>query len=305
MGYYAALGRYEDAKRIYEAAKKRNLSYRHIPVYYYAIAFLQHDQAGMAQALEEANRKQAGDDEIVVEQALVEAYLGRRRKAHDFFQQAINAAKRKNDEVSVRRLYGTRAHVAAMMGAHAAARADAKLALASALERDALSLAGWALARTGDVAAAQAAELELSRRFPFNTIAGVYAATLRATLANQAGEAENAIEMLKPGARYDLATAGGTMAMYPVFVRGESYLRAGDGRQAAAEFQKILDHPGIVSNSPVGSLARLWSARALALAGEMTQSRKAFEEFFQLWKDADADVPVLIEARRQLRELSR
>ena len=87
--------------------------------------------------------------------------------------------------------------------------------------------------------------------------------------------------------------------MYGVYVRGESYLRAHQGPAAAAEFQKLLDRPGIILNSPVGSLARLGLARAYALAGEAVKSRAAYRDLFMLWKDADPTLPVLVEAHKE------
>jgi tetratricopeptide (TPR) repeat protein len=304
MGYYAALGRFDEAKRVYDDAKKRNVSYRHLPVYYYGIAFLQHDTDGMAQAVEEAKGREGGEDEILVEEALVEAYLGRLQKARDLLQRGVESAQRKDDQITTATLYAMRAHLEALLGTNIAARQDANLALKLASERDVLSLAGWSLARAGDAIHAHAVEQELERRYPFNTIAKrVYLPALRADLANTLDKTTQAIEGLRAAAPYELACSGGTFVMYAVYVRGEVYLRAGQGQAAAAEFQKILDHPGIIGNSPLGALARLALARAYATAGDAAKSRTAYQDFFALWKDADPELPILVEAHKEYRAL--
>lgn len=254
----------------------------------------------MAQAVQEAMTKQVGDHEIVVEQALVDAYFGRLTRSQRLFDRAIDIVRRKDDAVTLGRFYGMRAHVESLMGESAAARRHSAMALDSPVERDTLSLAGWALARTGDVARARNVEQELLRRYPSSTIARLNAATLQATLENNAARSAEALERLKTMVPYDYASTGGTMSMYPVFVRGESYLRAGDASSAVTEFQKIVGHPGMVMNSPVGSLARLYLARAYAAAGNAEKGRAEYEAFLGLWKDADPTLPVLVEARKAL-----
>jgi eukaryotic-like serine/threonine-protein kinase len=304
MLFYAALGRFDEAKRVYDEAKKQNISYWHIPVFYYNIAFLRQDMAGMAQAVQEALGRPVGEDEILVEQGLVEAYFGRLQKASHLFQRRLEAAARKDDKVAMATVYATRAHVEALLGAYMAARQDANHALSLASERDVLSLAGWSLARAGDAAHAHSAAQELEHRYPSNTIVKrVYLPALRAHLENARPQPNQAIAALEMAAPYDLGSFGRTISMYAVYVRGEAYLRARQGFAAAAEFQKILDHRGIVMNSPVGALARLGRARAYGVAGDAAKSRAEYQDFFTLWKDADSDLPILVEARKQFKAL--
>ena len=104
------------------------------------------------------------------------------------------------------------------------------------------------------------------------------------------------------GERYDLGS-GTSIILYPVYLRGVAYLAARQDKQAAAEFQKILDHPGLVSNEPIGALAHLGLGRACAMAGDTTKARAAYQDFFALWKDADPDVPILREARAEYEKL--
>jgi len=303
MGQFAAAGRFDEAKRIYDQAKKRSLAYQRLAVYNYDIAFLEHDAAAMAQAAQEAASRRGGEDEILVEEALVEAYFGHLAKARQLWQRVMESVQPRGDGAGLATLYAMRAHVEALFGARPAAIQDANDALKFSTGRDVLGVAGWSLALAGDTAHAQAAAQELEIRYPSNTLAKhVYSPVLRAELllaGNQPGQAITALETAAP---YDLA-GNGTSVMYAVYVRGEAYLRAHQGTAAAAEFQKILDHPGIVVNSPVGSLARLGLARAYAMEGDGAKSRTAYQDFFTAWKDADKDLPILIDARRQYAEL--
>jgi ATP/maltotriose-dependent transcriptional regulator MalT len=131
--------------------------------------------------------------------------------------------------------------------------------------------------------------------------------TLRARIALDQGNASAAIQDLKPAAPYELGVSTQSpftwTALYPVFVRGEVYLAARQGPEAAAEFQKILDHRGIVLNQPVGALAHLGLARAYVMNGEAAKARAAYENFLELWKHADADVPILKQANAEYSRL--
>src|SRR5262249_11413690 len=148
-----------------------------------------------------------------------------------------------------------RAHMEGLFGVRQAARNDAKRAMGLAHGRDVLSVSAWSLALAGDIPRALAAEQELMRRYPTDTIArNVYLPALRASFNSAGGQA---IEGLRAALPYELASSPGTIPMYAVYVRGGAYLRAHQGQAAALEFQKILDHPGVVTNSPVGALAHL------------------------------------------------
>jgi eukaryotic-like serine/threonine-protein kinase len=134
-----------------------------------------------------------------------------------------------------------------------------------------------------------------------------YLPTLRAKLALNKGMAAEAVDNLRVAAKYELGVSTNCppnwTAMYPVYVRGEAYLAARQGREAAAEFQKLLDHSGLVLNQPIGALAHLGLARARLLQGDTVQAKRAYGDFLALWKDADPDIPVLKQAKAEYAKL--
>ena len=127
-----------------------------------------------------------------------------------------------------------------------------------------------------------------------------YLPTIHAATALQGGSASKAIEALAPVAPYELGSVG--QALYPVYLRGEADLAAHQGSAAVAEFQKILDHPGVVTNSPIGALAHLGRPR-YALSGDTAKAQAAYQDFLALWKDADPDVPILVAAKSEYAKL--
>src|SRR5439155_1708784 len=156
--------------------------------------------------------------------------------------------------------------------------------------------AALALARTGEAARAKAIVEELEKSYPSQTVLKVYwLPTIKAAIELNANNAAQALVFLEAAAPYELGEPPqfqlGTL--YPACIRGQAYLAAHNGTAAATEFQKFLDHRGIVLNFPLGALAHLGLARAYALSGDTAKSRTAYQDFFALWKDADPDIPIL------------
>ena len=142
----------------------------------------------------------------------------------------------------------------------------------------------------------------MERRFPQATaVRFSYLPVIHARIALNHGDARRALDLLQAAVPHELGIPGGTAygRLYPDYVRGEAYLALHQGAQAAAEFQKILDHPGIVVSDPIGALAHLQLGRALLLAGDKTKARSAYQDFLTLWKDADPDIPVLEQAKAE------
>jgi predicted Zn-dependent protease len=190
----------------------------------------------------------------------------------------------------------------ALFGNPAQARERAADALELSNGWDAQSVAALALALTGDEVRVETLATDLDNRFPEHTIVqSYYLPTLRAQVALSRNDPSRAIEILQAAAPYELSDAG---ALYPIYVRGEAYLAAHKGSEAVAEFQKILDHRGIVVNDPIGAMAHLGLARAYALSGDRTKAKAAYQDFLTLWKDADPDIPILKQAQAEYAKLN-
>jgi hypothetical protein len=163
-----------------------------------------------------------------------------------------------------------------------------------------------AFARAGDSARAQKLADALHEEFPSNTLMQAYwLPVIHASLALNQGNSARAVELLQPTAPYELAETWqfqlGTM--YPAYVRGMAYLKDGQGEEASAQFQKILDHRSVTVNFPLASLVFLQFARARAICDDKDGARKAYQAFFSLWKDADTNIPILKQAKAEYAKL--
>jgi hypothetical protein len=186
------------------------------------------------------------------------------------------------------------------------AHAEANAALKLAPNRDVRAMAALALARAGDTAGAEKLAGELDKTFPLDTLVERYwLPTIRAGVALARQDPNRAIDLLKVASTIELSCLTGNLAilMSPAYVRGQAWLTLHEGHRAAAEFQKFIDHRGLVVNFPWGALARLGLARAAALSGDLAKSRRAYQDFFALWKDADPDLPILKEAQAEYAKL--
>jgi eukaryotic-like serine/threonine-protein kinase len=165
--------------------------------------------------------------------------------------------------------------------------------------------AALAFALSGDSLRAQALADDLERRFPEDTVVRFsYLPVLQARIALNRGDSARAIEILQAVAPYELGASRGLFgALYPIYMRGEAHLAAHQGQGAATEFQRILDHRGIVGSDPIGALAHLQLGRALALSGDTIKAKSAYQDFLTLWKDADPNIPILEQARSEYAKL--
>ena len=302
---YEYLDRLGEAAHTLQQAAARKLEIGDFLVQRYDIAFLRGDQAAMQREAALARGKSGAEDWISDHEAFVSAYSGRlqdaRRLSHRAAELAQQAAQRDRaalDETGLALWEG-------FFGNAPAARRSAMAARELSDGREVEYGAAFALALSGDSARSQALANDLAKRFPEDTsVRFSYLPALHALLALNHGEPSKAIELLQIAVPYDLGAPRSSFhgffgTLYPVYVRGEAYLAAHQGAQAAAEFQKILNHRGIVVSDPIGALAHLQLGRALALWGEKTKAKTAYQDFLTLWKDADPDIPILKRAKTE------
>jgi eukaryotic-like serine/threonine-protein kinase len=303
-----ALDRLDEAKATYAQALERKLNNPLFYIALYQIAFLQNDAPGMARQIAETKGRPGFEDQLLSLEADTVAYSGRLKEARELSRRAMDSGERAGEKDPPAMYSATSGLREAWFGNTDEARRGVTLALRRSSSRDVLYFAALTLAYSREDAQAQALTDDLSKRFPEDTIVQFnYLPTLRAKLALDKGNASEAIESLRAAAPYELGLSTSSpfnwTAMYPVFVRGEAHIAAHQGSQAAAEFQKILDHRGIVLNQPIGALARLGLARACAMQGGTANAKAAYQDFLTLWKDADPDIPILIAAKGEYAKL--
>ncbi len=300
---YLHLDRLGEARSTAEQAQAKKLDSPYLCFYLYQLAFLQNDAAGMTQQVAWAAAKPGVEDVLLSAEADTAAYSGQLEKARELSRQAVASAERAEEKETAAGYEAAAALREALFGnaAEARQRADAALALSST--RDVKFGAALALALAGDSSRAQILAEELAKGFPEDTVAKFnYLPTIRAQLAINRHDSLKAVETLKIAAPFELGQPGDssfTPSLYAVYVRGEAYLAANRGGEAATEFQKIVTWRGVVVNEPIGALARLGLARAYVLQGDPVKARAAFQDFITLWKDADPDIPILQQAKAE------
>ena len=245
------------------------------------------------------------EDVMLYNESDTAAYAGQFSKARELTRRASESAQRADEKETAAGYEAEAAWREALVGNMSLAKQQAQAALALSTGRDVEPISAIALGLAGDTAQATRLAADLAKRFPEDTIVQFnYLPTIHATTALQGGSATKAIEALAPVAPYELGTATGIgVPLYPVYLRGEAYVAAHQGSAAATEFQKILDHPGVVENGPIGSLAHLGLGRAYALSGDTAKAQAAYQDFLALWKDADPDIPILISAKSEYAKL--
>ena len=304
--FYMALNRLDEAKSTFDQAHARGLDDPNLRQGIYILAFLQNDVPGMQQQLVWAAGKPGVEDVFLSTQADTEVYFGRLGKARDVARQAAELA-RHNDARETAALWEACQGVReAELGNTGQARHLASSAISAEPGRDTQIVSALAFARAGDVSRAQALVDKLNSAFPLSTILQDYwLPTIRAMLELDRGNGGRAVELLQPAAIYELGNPAPLQqaTMYPVYVRGQAYLLAKNGAAATAEFQKMLDHRQIAWNFPLVALAHLGLARARAMSGDKAGAKTAYQDFFGIWKNADADIPVLQEAKAEYGKL--
>ena len=306
---YVYLDRLDEAEDALRRASARKLEISDYLVSRYDIAFLRGDRDAMNREVTLARQEPGAEDWISNHEAFAFAYYGRLQEARKMSSQARDEALQASQRERAALYEAGAAIREAFFGDAVAARQNATAALQISKGRDVEYGAAFALALSRDSARSKALTDDLERRFPEDTsVRFSYIPTLRALLVLNDGNPSRAIDLLQAAEPSELGAPGSSFfgffgALYPVYVRGEAYLAEGRGVEAAAEFQKVLKHRGIVVSDPIGALAHLQLGRAYALSGGKSRAKSAYQDFLVLWKDADSDLPILEQAKAEYAKL--
>ena len=298
---YLLLNRLDEANATLDDALGHGLDGRELRWDIYQVAFLRGDSTQMEQQLAWATGKPGVEDTFLYAQSNSEVYYGHVKKAREFSQRAIDSSLRADSKERAALWLANAARWEAELGNSASARRDAVAALALSSGRNAKMLAALALARAGNVSEAQALVRDLQKNNPTYTMLNVlWLPTIRAANALAQRNSNQVLVQLETAAPYELSN---NLNLLPAYIRGQAYLLAHNGTAAAAEFQKLLDHRGIVHNCVQGALVRLQIARAYAIQGDKAQARVEYENFFTAWKGADTEIPILRQAKLEYAKL--
>ena len=293
-----ALNRLQEAKEAYQEALVQNVAnVSHIPRY--VVAFLENDKAEMdRQVAWGANSEYAAD--FLSIQGTTNAFYGKIRIAKEFNRRAVELAESNNAKGTAGEYSAGMAAAAAEVGySNLASRlGDAALELSPPAPDQAL--VAVAMARAGNSVEAKKIIDTLAKQAPLDTWVNYFTQTAGAAIELNNNNPVKALQLLEPTARCEYGGAG---SMYAIYIQGLANLQARQAQEAAADFQKILDHPGIVLNNVWGALAHLGLARAYSMQGDTAKAKAKYQDFLSLWKDADPDVPILQQARAEYAKL--
>jgi eukaryotic-like serine/threonine-protein kinase len=299
---YLGLGRLDEAKATADQALAQKLDVPNLHFTLYHVAFLQNDASAMSHELSViSNYSPEIAPLATLLEANTEAFYGRVEKARGLFQRTVKSAESVGKKEYAAAAMANQAMVEANVDDAAGARKDAAAALGIDSSLAVKVSAAYALALAGDAGRAESLAGEIYKEQPTGTLENVYELpTIRAIVEMNRNNAGKALEILQPVIPYDLAN---TKRLHSAYERGQAYLMLHQGHEAAGEFQKLLDHRGIVQNSVLGALAHLGLGRAYALAGDSAKARAAYQDFFSLWKDADPDIAILKQAKSEYAKL--
>jgi eukaryotic-like serine/threonine-protein kinase len=321
---YLNLNRLDEARATAQEAQGHNLDSPFVHTGLYLIDFLQHDAAGMEREAARLMGEPGYEDVMLDYESDSAAYEGQLVRARELTQRAADSARRADEKETAAGYLAEAAVREALFGNIGVARQQAQAGLALSDGRDVEAVSATALGLAGDSAQAMRLANDLSKRFPKDTmVQSEYLPMIRAggILGGKASkEVDKAINALAVAAPYELGF-NAEAALYPAYLRAEAYLAAQQGAAAAAEFQKVLDNPGVVQNEPIGALAHLGLGRAYALEAGLSRQgenddvkpplppdafakiRAAYQDFLALWKDADPDIPILKQAKAEYAKL--
>jgi eukaryotic-like serine/threonine-protein kinase len=299
------LNRLEEAEQLARRAVGRGIDAPALHLLLYQIAFLENNEKELrAQLALLLGTPDSGAALALFAQSDTEAYFGRLRSSLEYSSKGVAIARRVqfNELAAQGRIIDALRE--AEFGDPGGARQAATSALTVSSGRNAKLPTALALARAGDVARAQALADELDKRFPSNTpMQRFWLPAIRASIELDRKNPAGALLVLRDASDVGEVNSLGAN-LYPAYIRGQAYLGTHQGKEAAGEFQKFLDHSGLVVNSSLAALARLGLARAYSLQGDKMKTLKAYQDFFTLWKDADLDIPILKQAKAEYAKLN-
>ena len=299
---YIAIDRREEAKATFAHAVSRGMDVPSNHTSRYLIAFLDQDRATMDEELAYAAKNSDIEAWMLYFESCTNSYYGRQAKAREFTKRASSAALAQNQKEAAASYEAEAALREALFGNATLAGQTIQKILHSSVGQDVQAAAALTYAFAGEQAKAQTLADALAKQFPQNTLVQFnYLPAIRAQLAINAGHPEEALELLKPSRPYEIGQPSQLMLLnlYPVYIRGQAYLAAHDNKNAIGEFQEILEHPGMSLSEPIAVLAHLGIARAYAAEGNKDRARSAYQEFLSTWREADAAIPVLKQAKAE------
>jgi DNA-binding winged helix-turn-helix (wHTH) protein/tetratricopeptide (TPR) repeat protein len=298
-----ALGHYADARRVVDDATARHFSNPFLALDQYRLAFLAEDEGAMKRVVAAEETLPESKDIFANQLASTLAYHGQLDSARKVSKDAVELMKQSGRREAAARLEAGSALREAFFGDQAQARRLAQSTVGLSNSRDAEFGAAFAFALSGDSTQANALIGDLEKRLPEDTSVHFhYSPAVRALIALNAHDPVKAIELLQANVAYELGSPQSSFdgfygVLYPIYVRGLAYLMLHRGSDAVSEFRKILDHPGIVANDPIGALANLQLGRAYVQSGDVTRARAAYRDFKSLWKNSDPELPLWKQSR--------
>jgi DNA-binding winged helix-turn-helix (wHTH) protein/tetratricopeptide (TPR) repeat protein len=298
---YIFLNRPNDAEAAIRVAQARHLESLADAIILYEAAYLRHDATAMDREKSKFMGKPGYEDQVWEFESDSAAYGGQFRKARELSDKAADSARRAGEPEVGASYEAESAMREGLAGKVEAARQEAKAALAQSNGVEVEAMAAIAFALAGESAEAERLARDLNKRFPEDTTVQLNYLPVIRTAAVLHTSAAKALEATTPAERYELGfvSNGASFEAYPTYFRGEALLANRQGAAAAAAFQKLLDHPGIVMNEPIAALAYLGLARSYALSGNEDDAKASYQDFLALWKDADPDVPVYKRAKAE------
>jgi tetratricopeptide (TPR) repeat protein len=305
VGMDISMNRFDAAAAALDEAFANKLDGAYLRQNLYWLSFLRSNAAKMQEQITWASGKPGDEDAFLSMESDTESYYGHVLKAQDLTQRAVESAVRAGSKETAALWQVNAALKQAEVGNRSSAREQTTSALALSTGRQVTVIAALTLARAGDRPRAETLVKDLKKDYPTDTLLKLYwLPTINAAMELSDGNASQALKELEIAAPYELGSAGTFISyLYPAYVRGQGYLLAHKPEAAAMEFQKLLDHSGIVANFVTAALVHRQLGLAYAMAGDTAKAKAAYQEFLKLWKDADAEIPVLKQAKAEYSKL--